>query len=274
MAAVLFENVALFDGESPELREPSFVLVEGDRIREVSDQPIRQSGAERVDGRGKTLMPGMIDCHVHVYVHSVRLGAADRPPTYYAHYAATFLRDVLACGFTTVRDVAGGDHGLAMALDAGLDRRAAVLLRGTRAVADRRSRRFPRSRRAGARLLHVRRRAQRARDPRRRRRRLHQGGARRAAQGRAPHQDHGLGRDHESERPDRSLPVLGRRDPRHRRRVPASRRLRRRALPPRRGGAAIGAARRAHHRARHADHRRHGARGASSAARSWCRRSR
>ena len=119
MATILFENVAVFDGESPQLREPAFVLVEGDRIREVSDQPIRQSGAERIDGRGKTLMPGMIDCHVHVYVHSVRLGTADRPPTYYAHYAATFLRDILACGFTTVRDVAGGDHGLAMALDKG-----------------------------------------------------------------------------------------------------------------------------------------------------------
>ena len=120
MATVLFENVALFDGVSSELREPTFVLVEGNRIREVSDQPIRQSGAERIDGqRQDPDAQAMIDCHVHVYVHSVRLGAADRPPTYYAHYAATFLRDILACGFTTVRDVAGGDHGLAMALEKG-----------------------------------------------------------------------------------------------------------------------------------------------------------
>jgi imidazolonepropionase-like amidohydrolase len=119
MTTILFENAAVFDGESPELRQPVSVLVEGNRIREVRDGAIARGGAEVVDCHGKTLMPGMIDCHVHVYIHSVRLGADERPATYYAHYAATFLKHILDCGFTTVRDVAGGDHGLAMALDRG-----------------------------------------------------------------------------------------------------------------------------------------------------------
>ncbi len=119
MASTLFENAALFDGSSPEVREPMHVLVEGNRIKEVSDTRLKVSEAEVVDCSGKTLMPGMIDCHVHVYVHSVRLGQSDRPPTYYAHYAATFLHNILSCGFTTIRDVAGGDHGLAMALEKG-----------------------------------------------------------------------------------------------------------------------------------------------------------
>lgn len=120
MTSILFENATLFDGMSPEAREPMSVLVEGNRIKEVSDSAIRSSTTVQVvDCRGKTLMPGMIDCHVHVYVHSVRLGEAVRPQTYYAHYAATFLRHILDCGFTTVRDIAGGDHGLAMALRKG-----------------------------------------------------------------------------------------------------------------------------------------------------------
>ena len=100
MSSTLFQNAGLFDGRNPEIREPVFVLVEGNRIKEVSDMPIRAVDAEVVDCAGKTLMPGMIDCHVHVYVHSVRLGADVRPPTYYAHYAATFLRNILDCGFT------------------------------------------------------------------------------------------------------------------------------------------------------------------------------
>lgn len=119
MKTVLFENATLFDGHSPEVREPMFVLVEGNRIKEVSDAPIGIADAEVVDCAGKTLMPGMIDCHVHAYAYSVRLGSGDRPPTYYAHYAATFLANILDCGFTTVRDIAGGDHGLAMALAKG-----------------------------------------------------------------------------------------------------------------------------------------------------------
>ena len=119
MSQVLFENALLFDGTSTELREPISVLVEDNRIREVSESSIVAAGAEVVDCAGKTLMPGMIDCHVHVYVHSLRLGQNDRPPTYYAHYASTFLDNILSCGFTTVRDIAGGDHGLAMALRQG-----------------------------------------------------------------------------------------------------------------------------------------------------------
>jgi len=119
MPGVLFENVTVFDGVSPDVAERMFVLVEGNEIKTVSAQPISGTQAERIDCRGKTLMPGMIDNHVHIYIESLSLGPPEPPITYRAQYAQKFLRHILGCGFTTVRDVGGGDHGMAMALRAG-----------------------------------------------------------------------------------------------------------------------------------------------------------
>lgn len=116
---VVFENATLFDGVSRDAPDGMFVLVEGETIREVSDRPIVSATAVRVDCTGRTLMPGLIDTHVHVYAESLQLGYPEPPLSYRAHYAARFLGHALSCGFTSVRDVAGGDHGLAMALKAG-----------------------------------------------------------------------------------------------------------------------------------------------------------
>ena len=120
MSQIVFENATVFDGESADLHEGMSVRVEDDLIREVSDGSIAAGNADRIDCAGRTLMPGMIDCHVHVYFSSVQIEHLAKPATYHAHYAARFLRHILGCGFTTVRDVAGGDHGLAMALREGL----------------------------------------------------------------------------------------------------------------------------------------------------------
>jgi imidazolonepropionase-like amidohydrolase len=116
MSHIVFEDAAVFDGTNPELAPSRFVLVEGNEIAEVSARPISVEGAERIDCRGKTLMPGMIDNHIHVYTDSVNFNPPEPPITYRAQYAQKFLRHILLCGFTCVRDVAGGDHGMAMAL--------------------------------------------------------------------------------------------------------------------------------------------------------------
>lgn len=116
MAAIVFENASVFDGIDPRATGPLHVLVEGNEIKEVSAQTIVSKDAERIDCRGKTLMPGMIDAHVHIYLESLKLSPPEPPITYRAQYAHKFLRHILHCGFTTVRDVAGGDHGMAMAL--------------------------------------------------------------------------------------------------------------------------------------------------------------
>ncbi|HET8883458.1 MAG TPA: amidohydrolase family protein [Solimonas sp.] len=116
MDTILFENATLFDGVSADTPDGMFVLVEGQHIREVSERPIRNDRAQRIDCSGRTLMPGLIDNHVHIYGESLKVQPPEPPITYRAQYAQKFLRHILSCGFTTVRDVGGGDHGMAMAL--------------------------------------------------------------------------------------------------------------------------------------------------------------
>ncbi len=62
---VIFENVGVVDVEAGVLLEDYFVMVEDGKIAAVSDQPLDMDGAVRIDGTGKTLMPGMWDMHGH-----------------------------------------------------------------------------------------------------------------------------------------------------------------------------------------------------------------
>ncbi len=116
MTLTLFRNATLFDGSSAEPTENACVLVEGNTIKEVSDSSLTAPDAQVIDCAGKTLMPGLIDAHIHVYIPSPALTLPPPPMSYVAHYGARFMQHALSCGFTTLRDVAGGDHGLAMAL--------------------------------------------------------------------------------------------------------------------------------------------------------------
>ncbi|WP_028007561.1 metal-dependent hydrolase family protein [Solimonas flava] len=121
MTGILFRNARIFDGHSGDCAEGCAVRVADGLIQEVSTGALRAGDAEVIDCGGRTLMPGLIDAHVHVYAASfdvardARLGAG-----YAAHYASRFLRHALDRGFTTVRDVGGGDRSLAQAIADGL----------------------------------------------------------------------------------------------------------------------------------------------------------
>jgi imidazolonepropionase-like amidohydrolase len=121
MAAIVFANCAILDGTRNERREDHHVLVEGTHIREVSDRPIRATVAETIELGGRTLMPGLIDAHVHVLAVDAALARlSDRPVTLLTLQAAKVLEGMLQRGFTTVRDAGGADGGLAEAVEEGL----------------------------------------------------------------------------------------------------------------------------------------------------------
>lgn len=121
MPAIVFANARVLDGTQHDALADHHVLVENGTIREVSDRPIAASGARVVDLAGKTLMPGLIDCHVHVIATTANLTLnAELPNTLVALRSARIMRDMLMRGFTTVRDLGGADHGLVMAIEEGL----------------------------------------------------------------------------------------------------------------------------------------------------------
>src|SRR5215472_9944591 len=123
MAAIIFTNCAVLDGTRKERREDHHVLIESDRIREVSDRPLTSAAAETIDLRGRTLMPGLIDAHVHVLAVDAALARlSDRPVTLLTLQAARVLEGMLQRGFTAIRDAAGADGGLAEAVEEGLVR--------------------------------------------------------------------------------------------------------------------------------------------------------
>ena len=123
MTGFIFANCAVLDGTRNERREDHHVLVEGGRIREVSDRRIASAAAETIDLGGSTLMPGLIDAHVHVLAVDAALARlSDRPVTLLTLQAARVLEQMLQRGFTTIRDAAGADGGLAEAVEQGLVR--------------------------------------------------------------------------------------------------------------------------------------------------------
>ena len=67
---ILFTNVNVFDGVDDELAMGMSVLVEGNLISEVATAIPAPPGATIIDGGGRTLMPGMIDSHVHMAINN------------------------------------------------------------------------------------------------------------------------------------------------------------------------------------------------------------
>ncbi|MEM9355808.1 MAG: amidohydrolase family protein [Pseudomonadota bacterium] len=119
-SAVIFRNARVLDGSGPEAINDQDVLVEDGVITEVTGSRLSTSGASVIDLAGKTLMPGLIDCHVHVIATIANIAMnAQLPNTLVSLRASKIMHAMLMRGFTTVRDIGGADIGLKMAVEEG-----------------------------------------------------------------------------------------------------------------------------------------------------------
>jgi imidazolonepropionase-like amidohydrolase len=117
MRRILLAGGAVFDGTGA----PPYVAdvaLEGGRVVAVGQ---RLDGDEAVDVAGRTILPGLFDCHVHVVISHVDAWRIAQSPFSYQFYeAAANLRATLWAGITTVRDAGGADLGVKRAIDDGL----------------------------------------------------------------------------------------------------------------------------------------------------------
>jgi len=117
---LLFRNFQLLEPDVGELRGGFELLVEGDTVKEVSDNPIKAGQADVVDCGGRTMMPGLVDSHVHVTLSEVNIRFLEAIPlTLMAARAARLMLGMLNRGFTSVRDTGGADWGLKTAVEQG-----------------------------------------------------------------------------------------------------------------------------------------------------------
>ncbi|MCW8336350.1 metal-dependent hydrolase family protein [Vibrio paucivorans] len=116
---ILIKDVKIFDGKSESLSVIKDVLIKDNLINEIGNIEA-SSDISVIDGKGQTLMPGLIDTHQHITFVDTPSNLFSSVDAYWiGAVAAKQAEDMLLRGFTTIRDVGGPGIGLARAIDSG-----------------------------------------------------------------------------------------------------------------------------------------------------------
>jgi imidazolonepropionase-like amidohydrolase len=131
--SVVFEHATLLDCTGRDPQPDSRVVVEDGRIRRIgaSSGPAGPRDARVIDCQGRTLMPGLLDAHVHL--SSLDLDPLEEvaiAPAVISLRIARQIEDTLQAGFTTVRDAGGLDWGFKDAVRRGLIRGPRLFISG------------------------------------------------------------------------------------------------------------------------------------------------
>lgn len=113
----------LLDGLGNEPIPNAVVVIEGDRVKAAgaARSVALPKDAQRIDAAGGTILPGIIDCHVHsTYRARDMRQHLLNTPTYNVLRSTEILRETLACGVTTARDMGGADAGFRAAIEEGI----------------------------------------------------------------------------------------------------------------------------------------------------------
>jgi imidazolonepropionase-like amidohydrolase len=120
--AIVFRNLGLLDVAAGVVRNGVHVAVKDGIIASVGEKPTSTGDFDEIDLGGRTLMPGLIDLHVHILAPGRGRPTAypDLMPSYMHYHSTVVLREFLMRGFTTVRDAGGADYGHKLALERGI----------------------------------------------------------------------------------------------------------------------------------------------------------
>lgn len=117
---ILLNNVVIFNGKD-EATTKGNVLIVNNLITKISTAPIptnKSANTVIIDGKGKFLMPGLIDAHAHIMMESIPMMVAlNSDINYLTLVAAEAAKKELLRGFTSIRDLAGPAFGLKRAID-------------------------------------------------------------------------------------------------------------------------------------------------------------
>lgn len=132
MSRQVLRNARVFDSINGVVLPAGTVVVVDGRIASVTVGDIMTSGEDTVDLKGRIVLPGFIDCHVHVTaVHHDVWALSMQPPSYITAQARHILEGMLMRGFTTVRDAAGADYGVQLAVERGFLRGPRLFIAGS-----------------------------------------------------------------------------------------------------------------------------------------------
>ncbi len=121
MSRLALTHATVFDSVAGILRPGASVVIDGEDIVDVLFGAPELGDTPTIDLQGRSLLPGLIDAHVHVTaVHSTISKMVTMQPSLITAMSKQIMERMLMRGFTTVRDAAGADYGLVTAIDLGL----------------------------------------------------------------------------------------------------------------------------------------------------------
>lgn len=118
-SVILITNVKVWDGTSDNVIKAD-VLIEGNKFKQIKAGIKVPTGASVINGKGGTLIPGLIDMHQHLMLHGgTAAGTYDWDAYAQGAQAKVMMDKLLQMGYTTVRDIGGNSISLSRAVRTG-----------------------------------------------------------------------------------------------------------------------------------------------------------
>ncbi len=114
MQIIILKNITLIDGKGGKPIEHGIVVIDGDRISYAGESekwnPPAEKTVKEMDFSGRTILPGLIDCHVHIAAECLPDSTMNGPLGWTSLIMLKHAQNTLAAGITTIRDVGGRHH--------------------------------------------------------------------------------------------------------------------------------------------------------------------